>query len=216
MSPPDLGRCLCLVTDRGFRPASEFLSTVELAIDNGVTMVQYREKADLPGRACLSDLKSYRLGRQLRELTKAKRVRLLVNDRLDLAMAIDADGVHLGQTDLPLPVARTLWQPGRIYGLSVTTIEEARVASRDGADYLGVGTVFPTASKRDAPSAGLEMLGKIVAETRLPVIAIGGIGVDNASRVMQTGCAGIAVVSAIWGAQDPSLATRMLAAAIGA
>ena len=214
MSKPDLRGCLCLVTDRGFRPAGEFLSTIEQAIDNGVNMVQYREKSDQPGQGAISDRDSYRLGCQLRELTRRKGVWLVVNDRLDLAMAIDADGVHLGQNDLPVAVARKLWDRHRIFGLSIATIAEARQGLIDQADYLGVGAVFPTGTKLDAPAAGLKVLSGIVAETALPVIAIGGISLQNARQVMATGCAGIAVVSAIWGAADPGAAAEALAAAL--
>lgn len=214
MSGHDLRASLCLVTDRGFRPFREFLGTIEAAIAAGVTMVQFREKASHRGQPALSDRESYRLGCQIRNLTRATGTLLVVDDRLDLAMAIDADGVHLGQTDLPLALARKLWGETKLYGLSVASIPEAQAALAEGADYLGVGAVFPTATKTDGPSADLDCLAGIVKASRLPVIAIGGIGVNNVTAVMQTGCAGIAVVSAIWGAANPAAAAEKLAAMV--
>lgn len=202
-----LAGCLCLVTDPSFIPRERFLDTVALAIEGGAGMVQLRDKA---GR---SDRDVYRDGLALRDLCRGRGVPLVVNDRLDLAMALDADGVHLGRGDLPASVARRLWKPGALYGASASSVEEALAGIAEGADYLGAGAVFATATKGDARTAGLEALAAIVAASRLPVLAIGGIGTDNADRVMASGCAGLAVVSAVWGASDPRAAATALARA---
>ena len=200
-----LDACLCLVTDRSFVPEARFLDTVAAAIEGGATIVQLRDKG---GR---SDRAVYEEGRRLRALCAERGVPFIVDDRLDLAMALDADGVHLGQDDLPLSVARGLWKADAIYGASASSIEEALAAEREGADYVGVGAVFPTATKSDARCTGLAGLGEIVGAVGIPVMAIGGIGIGNAAEVMASGCAGLAVVSAIWAAGDPRAAAKDLA-----
>jgi thiamine-phosphate pyrophosphorylase len=190
---------LCLVTDRSFRPEAEFLSTIEAAIDAGVTWVQFREKAGLTDRA------AWKLAAQVRELTLRKNVPLIIDDRLDLAMAVDADGVHLGQTDLPLAAVRGQWKAGKLWGVSVFTPEQTQAARREGADYVGVGALFPTDTKVDAlpvPPLGLPGLTAV----GLPVIGIGGITPERTADLRRRGCAGVAVVSAVWGARDPAAA----------
>jgi len=196
---------LCLVTDRGLVPKERFLETIDEAISGGVTMVQLRDKG--PGR---STREVYEDGLALRALCAARGVPLVVNDRLDLALALKADGLHLGQGDLPAARARELWPRGAMLGISASNVAEAIAAGRDGADYIGVGAVFPTASKGDAELSGLAELGRIVAAVSIPVVAIGGITVGNARRVMATGCDGIAVISAIWAAPDPRAAAARL------
>ena len=188
---------ICLVTDRSFRAETEFLSTIEAAVDAGVTWVQFREKAGLSDRA------AWKLAEQVRELTLRKNVPLIIDDRLDLAMAVDADGVHLGQSDLPLTAVRPLWKPGKLWGVSVFTAEEAREARLAGADYVGVGALFPTATKADALPVAPLHLPELAAEG-LPVIGIGGITPERTADLRRLGCAGIAVVSAVWNAGDPA------------
>ncbi len=190
---------LCLVTDRSFRPEAEFLSTIEAAIDAGVTWVQFREKSGLTDRA------AFKLAREVRELTLRKNVPLIIDDRLDLAMAVDADGVHLGQTDLPLAAARGLWKTGKLWGISVFTPEQAQTARREGADYVGVGALFPTGTKTDALPVAPIGLPALTA-VGLPVIGIGGITPELTADLRRRGCAGVAVVSAVWGARDPGAA----------
>jgi len=190
---------LCLVTDRSFRPEAEFLSTLEAAVDAGATWVQFREKAGLSDRA------AWKLATEVRALTRRKRVPLIVDDRLDLAMAVDADGVHLGQTDLPLAAVRGLWKPGKLWGISVFTVEEARAARDAGADYVGVGALFHTTTKADALPVMPANLPALAA-VGLPVIGIGGVTPERSTELRRRGCAGVAVVSAVWGAPDPARA----------
>lgn len=193
---------LCLVTDAGFRPADEFLSTVETALKNGATMVQYREKS---GHYC--DKEIYDRGMELVTLCHRFGVQLVVDDRLDIAMAIGADGLHIGQNDLPLPVAKQIWPEGRIFGVSVADLREMRLAQEQGADYLGVGA-FPTTTKKDYSNVEAKLLSSMVKESSLPMMAIGGIQAENASIPIGWGCVGVAVISAIWKAPDPAVATR--------
>jgi thiamine-phosphate pyrophosphorylase len=195
---------LCLVTDRGFVPEKRFLEVVDAVIEGGATMVQLRDK----GGRC--DREVYEDGLSLRGLCRTRGVPFVVNDRLDLAMALEADGVHLGQGDLPLAAARRLWRRGAIFGVSASSVEEALAAEREGADYVGAGAVFSTATKADARCLGLVGLAEIARLARIPVIAIGGIGIANAAATMASGCAGIAVVSALWSAEDPAAAAREL------
>ncbi len=194
---------LCLVTDRSFRPEAEFLSTIEAAIDAGMTWVQFREKSGLSDRA------AWKLASDVRELTLRKGVPMIVDDRLDIAMAVDADGVHLGQTDLPLKAVRNLWKPEKLWGISVFTPEQARTALTEGADYVGVGALFPTGTKADALPVAPVNLPQLAA-IGLPVIGIGGITAERTPDLRRQGCAGVAVVSAVWGASDPARAAAAL------
>jgi thiamine-phosphate pyrophosphorylase len=209
MSAPRAARgldpCLCLVTDRSFVPDARFLDTVAAAIEGGATMVQLRDKGGKSDRAV------YEEGLLLRALCAERGVPFLVDDRLDLAMALEADGIHLGQDDLPLSAARRLWRASAIYGVSASSIGEALAAEREGADYVGVGAVFPTATKGDARCTGLSGLRDIVGAVGIPVMAIGGIGIGNAAGVMASGCAALAVISAIWSSEDPRRAAEALA-----
>jgi thiamine-phosphate pyrophosphorylase len=169
---------------------SAIASVVEEAVLGGVTMVQVREKS-------ASARAFYRLAVEMRNLTKRLHVPLIVNDRLDIALAVGADGVHLGQQDIPVEAARHLMGDG-IIGISAGTVEEAVRAWKGGADYIGAGAVFPTSSKGDSGEAiGLERLREICAAVEIPVIAIGGIDAANAPAVMRCGASGIAVISAI-------------------
>ena len=202
LNPGDLTLYLC--TDRALALGRSLLEAVEAAIDGGVTMVQLREKD-------ASSREFYELARAVRRLTCARRVPLVINDRLDIALAAGAEGLHIGQSDLPLEAARRI-AGGRVFiGVSAGSVEAALAAEAGGADYLGVGAVFPTGSKADAGDAiGLENLAAICRAVRIPVAAIGGIGPANAGAVMHSGAAGIAVISAILSQPDITAAAAEL------
>lgn len=135
----------------------------------------------------------------------------IVNDRLDVAIAAEADGVHLGQDDFPIPMARELLGEGRIIGGSAATLDEARKCLSEGADYVGFGPVYPTSSKDDAgPVSGIDILKQVVEIVPLPIIAIGGVGAENTAIVIRAGAHGIAVISAVCCQDDPEEATRSL------
>jgi thiamine-phosphate pyrophosphorylase len=200
-----------LVTDEGLSAGRSTVEIVEAAVRGGVDIVQLREKP-----ASAND--RYELGRELRELTREADVSLIVNDRVDLAVALDADGVHLGDDDLPVSVAREQLGEEAIIGRSVSTPEAARRAEAAGADYLGVGAVFATESKDDVPpeemGIGLDRIRAVREATDLPFVGIGGVTPENAASVVEAGADGVAVISAITGAEDPEAATRELAAAV--
>ena len=199
---------LYLVTDRGLARGRSIAWVVEAAVRGGVTAVQLREKS-------CSTRDFVRLGRELKSLLAAHQVPLIVNDRVDLALEIGADGVHIGQHDMDPRRARSLLGPDAIIGLSIETIEQARAAASLDVDYLGVGPVFATATKTDAaPPLGLAALAQIRAITRHAIVAIGGIGLENARQTIDSGADGVAVVSAICAADDPERAARELRQAI--
>ena len=200
-----------LVTQESLSAGRSTTDIVEAAIGGGVDAVQLREKGlDIGTR--------YELGRELRDLTTEAGVDLIVNDRVDLAHAIGADGVHLGQSDLPVSAAREILGPEATIGASVSTVSEARLAAITGADYLGVGAVYGTDSKPDAESAddalGLDRLADIAAAVKLPVVAIGGVTPDNAAAAIEAGASSVAVISAVTGADDPAAAVSELRAAV--
>lgn len=201
---------LYLVTDLALTGGRSLGEIVREAIEGGVTMVQYRDKGQ--GTRAMIDA----VQRLLRVAREAGRP-LVVNDRVDVALAADADGVHLGQEDMPVSMARYLLGPARILGVTAASPEQAREAERDGADYIGCNAVFATPTKVDTGAPlGLKGLRDLAASTSLPVVAIGGIHVGNAAEVLRTGVAGLAVVSAIMGAADPREAARRLAAIVAA
>lgn len=198
-----------LVTDRRSAGDRLLLDIVRAAIRGGVTAVQLRDKER-------ATRKTLELGRVLRELTRAAGVSLIVNDRVDLALALDADGVHVGQDDLPAAIARRLIGPERVLGVSAASVAEARRAERDGADYLGVGDVFGTLSKPDAGEPiGLARLAEIAQAVSVPVVGIGGITLENAAAVTGAGAVGVAVISAVMSAPDPEGAARRLGERVG-
>ncbi len=179
---------------------------VEAAIRGGVTMVQLREKVRPDGE-------TYRLGLALRELVRRAGAAFVVNDRPDLAVALRADGVHVGQDDLPVEAVRRV-APGLLVGASCHDLESARRVQ--DADYLGFGPVFPTPSKDDAAApTGVTALQAVVAEIRRPLVAIGGIALGNAAQLRGSGVAGVAVISAILGTADPEAAARDLRRELG-
>ena len=175
-------------------------------IGGGAQVVQLRQKHG--GKRQMLDL-----ARELASVCKEAGVPFIVDDHVDVALAMDADGVHVGQQDLPVTAVRQMLPPGKIVGCSAATLAEALQAEQDGADYLGVGAIFPTASKGDTRPAGLETLRAVRAAVGIPVIAIGGIGGENVAEVAAAGADGAAVISGILGAADVRLAAQRIAAA---
>jgi thiamine-phosphate pyrophosphorylase len=202
LNPADLLLYLC--TDRVLSLGRPITEAVEEAVAGGVTMVQLREKAASTGEF-------YRIALEVQAITRRFHVPLVINDRLDIALAVGAEGLHIGQSDLPLSAARRLGGTTLFIGVSVSTVKEALDAQAAGADYLGVGAVYPTGSKADAGEAiGLEGLAGIRAAVGIPVVAIGGVNGANAAAVMGTGVAGIAVISGILSRPDIRAAARNL------
>lgn len=198
----DIDLSLYLVTDNS-DDVEKFLKTIEEAIKGGTTVVQIREKT-------ADTLDFYNLALKVKEITSKYGVPLIINDRVDVALAIDADGVHVGQSDMPCEVTRKLIGPDKILGVSAATVDEARKAERDGADYIGTGAVFPTATKDDAPSVTKKELEDVVNSINIPVVAIGGINLENAHELKDTGIAGLSVVSAIMSSDNPKKASQEL------
>ncbi len=197
-----------VITDRRVAGDRSILEVVRAALRGGATVVQLREKA-------ATTRQMIELGRALHRITQEAGVPLIVNDRVDVALAVEAEGVHVGQDDMPAALARRLIGPDRILGVSAGTVEEAVQAERDGADYLGVGDVYGTPSKPDAGEPiGVEGLAEIARAVSIPVVAIGGIRPDNAAAVIRAGASGVAVISAVVGAPDPEAAARRLREAV--
>ncbi|WP_224270834.1 thiamine phosphate synthase [Haloprofundus salinisoli] len=201
-----------LVTQANFSAGRSSETVVRKAIEGGVDVVQLREKQT-------SARERYRLARVLRNLTAEVGIPFVVNDRVDIAVAADADGVHLGDDDLPVSAARAQLGENALVGRSVSTVAEARRAVEAGADYLGVGAVFSTSSKdvsEEESNIGVETVAAIADAVDVPFVAIGGITAENASDVVEAGADGVAVISEITGASDPATATRRLASAVEA
>jgi thiamine-phosphate pyrophosphorylase len=191
-------RGLCVISDE--RGAGD-LALVSEALEGGADIIQLRHKG-------LSGAALTRLALEARRLTAASRRRLIINDRLNVALEVGADGVHLGENDLPVKAARRLGGPGLIIGASAGRVDTALAAQQAGADYLGVGPIYPTTSKPDARAViGLAGLSSICRAVDIPVIAIGGIDSSRVSEVMAAGAAGVAVISAVAGAADRRAAT---------
>lgn len=186
---------LYLVTGRYGFSDEMFLKIVEEACQNGVTMVQLREK-DTTTRHF------YQLAVEVKQITDRYDIPLIINDRIDICLAVDADGVHIGDDEMPIKVVRSLIGPEKILGVSTKTTERARESKKEGADYLGVGAIFPTKTKQNPQRTSVETLKTIVAEVELPVVAIGGIKEDNMETFKNTGIDGVAVVSAIMLAEN--------------
>ena len=198
----NLDLSLYLVTDKS-DDVEKFLNTIEEAIKGGVTVVQIREKT-------ADTLDFYNLALKVKEITTKYDVPLIINDRVDIAMAVDADGVHVGQSDMPCDVTRRLIGEDKILGVSAATVQEAKKAQENGADYIGTGAVFPTQTKDDADSVTKEELEEIVKSIDIPVVAIGGITLDNASELADTGIKGLSVVSAIMSSENPKKSSQEL------
>ncbi len=201
MTKPRLSTPLYVITEPALRDPVE---SVRLVLEGGARLVQLRAK-----HATARELAQ--MGQAIRALTRRYGALFIVNDRLDIALAVEADGVHLGQDDLPVPLARKLAGEAFIIGVSAETLEEAQRAEAEGADYLGVGPMFATTTKPDAGTPiGPERLRAIKQAVSIPVYGIGGITSQNAPLVMQAGADGVCVISAIIGAPDPTEATRQL------
>lgn len=194
---------LYLVTDRTNKTDEEFLNIIEEAIKGGVTVVQIREKdADT--------LEFYNISNKVKEICSKYNVPLIINDRIDIALAIDADGVHIGQSDMPIKIARKLIGNDKILGISAHNLEEATDAEENGADYLGVGAIFSTSTKKDANDVSIDTLKEITSNVDIPTVAIGGINLDNVEKLKDTNISGISVVSAIMNAENPKIASENL------
>ncbi len=194
---------LYLVTDRRWLGERTLWDSVEEAIRGGVTLVQLREKE-------ISSKEFLELAQRVKEVTDRHGIPLIINDRIDIALAMDAGGVHVGPEDLPVPLARKLLGDGKIIGASAASVDEALLFQTQGADYLGVGAVFPTATKRGTEKVGLDDLRRIKSAVHIPVVAIGGINMENVTPVIETGVDGVAVVSAIMDQTDIRGAARQL------
>jgi thiamine-phosphate pyrophosphorylase len=193
-----------VLTDTFLQNRLSHLELAELAIAGGADTIQYRQKSGTTKEMIL-------ITGQMQAVCQRTGVTLIVNDRLDLALASKTDGIHLGQDDFPIPLARKILGQKAVIGGSAGTLEEARKCLLEGADYIGFGPVFPTTSKEDAaPAGGLDLLEHVVKEIALPIIAIGGINQENTPQVMKTGAYGIAVISAVCCQEDPKEATRVL------
>ena len=203
MRKEDIDYSVYLVTDRRNKTDEEFLYIIEEAIKGGTTIVQLREKT-------ASTKEFYELALRVKKITSRYGVPLLINDRIDIALAVDSEGVHIGQDDMPADIAREIIGDDKILGVSASTVDEAKKAEMDSADYIGSGAVFPTATKDDADSVSKEELKEIVDSIDIPVVAIGGITVKNANTLKGSGIAGFSVVSAIMSAEDPKEASRKL------
>lgn len=196
---------LYAVTDRSWLGEESLYSQVEKALKGGATFIQLREK-ELDKEHFLEE------AREIKELCKKYQVPFVINDNVEIAQEADADGVHVGQTDMEAGDVRAKLGPDKIIGVSVQTVEQALLAQERGADYLGVGAVFPTGSKADADEVSHETLKAICAAVEIPVIAIGGISTDNVRRLSGSGICGIAVISAIFAKKDIENAAKELKA----
>ncbi len=194
---------LYAVTDRSWLHGETLVSQVRKSLEGGVTFVQLREK-NLERETFLKE------ANELKALCAEYRVPFVINDDVDLAVRVDADGVHVGQGDMEAGRVRELLGPEKIIGVSCKTVEQALAAQASGADYLGVGAMFPTGTKTDATEVSAETLKKICAAVSIPVVAIGGISASNVEQLAGTGISGIAVVSAIFAQEDIRLAACRL------
>jgi thiamine-phosphate pyrophosphorylase len=202
-----IGR-LHVLTDTVLQSRFSHLELARMAIKGGADTIQFRQKTG-------ATREMIEIVRQLKQLCLDSGVTLIVNDRIDVAIAADADGVHLGQDDFPTGLARKLLGESRIIGGSAATLEEAQSCLAEGADYVGFGPVYPTASKSDAgPVTGIKLLKQTIEAIPLPIIAIGGISADNTPEVIRAGARGIAVISAVCCHKDPEQATRALRQAL--
>lgn len=189
---------LYLVTDRNQPAAGTFEQVVEEALQGGATLVQLREKTGDTGLL-------YERAVKIKRITDSFHVPLIIDDRIDIMMASGADGVHVGQSDMPADIARKMIGPDKILGVSAGTLEEAVKAEKDGADYLGVGAMFPTATKKDADITSPETLRKIMEAVHIPVVTIGGMNEKTIPLFKGYGLSGFAVVSAIMASSQPKM-----------
>ncbi len=198
-----IGR-LHALTDTVLQSRFSHLELARMAIKGGADTIQFRQKVG-------TTREMIEIVRQLKQLCQDSGVTLVVNDRLDVAIAAEADGVHLGQDDFPIPLARKLLGESRIIGGSAASLEEAQKCLAEGADYIGFGPVYPTESKADAdPVTGIKLLKQTVEAIPLPIIAIGGINIENTPEAIRAGAQGIAVISAVCCQENPEQATQAL------
>lgn len=194
---------LYLCTDRRLMTSPTIEASVESALRGGTTVIQLREKD-------CSSREFYELGLRVKKITERYNAPLIINDRVDIALAVGAAGVHVGQGDLPCKVVREIVGPDMIVGVSAATLDEAVRAEEDGADYLGVGAMYATATKTDTRPVSMEELLKIRAAVKIPIVVIGGINKQTLGNFKGTGVDGLAVVSAIVAQPDPEAAAREL------
>ena len=199
------GMTLYAVTDRSWLGERTLAQVVEDVLKGGATFLQLREK-ELDREAILAE------AREIQAIAARYHVPFVINDSVDIALACDADGVHVGQTDLMGRDVRALIGPDKILGITATTVELAVAAERAGADYIGAGAVFGTTTKQNAKNLSLDTLKAICQAVNIPVVAIGGINADNLPRLAGTGAAGAAVVSALFAQKDPEEAARRMRA----
>ena len=192
---------LYLVTNRYQDSVERFLAKVETACRSGVTIVQLREKN-------LTTNQYYQLAKQVKEITDAYQVPLIIDDRLDVCLAVDAAGLHIGDDELPVSVARQVLGPDKILGVTAKTVKRALEAEEGGADYLGTGAIFPTTTKENAPITLISTLKTICQRVAIPVVAIGGLTSENIDQLIGTGIAGVAVVRDLMKAEDVEAKTQ--------
>ena len=198
-----IGR-LHVITDESVQSRFSHVEIAKLAVEGGADVIQFRDKKRPAGE--LIDIAA-----SIRDVCRGAGAAFIVNDRIDVAIAIDADGVHLGQSDLPIAEARKLLGPGKIIGGTASNVEDALEAQRDGADYVGFGHIYPTSSKdKPTPAKGPEALLAVVGAVSIPVVAIGGITAENLPAVVETGVHGVAVIGAVCASEDPRGAAREL------
>ena len=194
---------LYLVTDRSVMSAKSLEQAVEQAIQGGCTVVQLREKY-------ASSREFFETAQRVKQITDSYHIPLIINDRPDICLAVNAAGIHIGQQDLPAKIVRSMVGPDKIIGVSAATLSEAIQAEQDGADYLGVGAMFATSTKTNTRPVTIERLTQIKQAVQIPVVAIGGIQSSNAATLTKTGIDGIAVVSAILAQENITHAAEQL------
>ena len=203
---------LYLVTDRAMVKGASLEEVVEQAVQGGVTLVQLREKEGDTGEL-------YQKAEKLKEILAPYHIPLIIDDRIDIMLAVDAEGVHVGQSDMPARIAREMIGPDKILGVSAHNLEEALQAEKDGADYLGVGAMYPTATKKDASCTSKAELEKIKKSVHIPVVAIGGINSHTIPDFTENSVDGFAIVSAIMAQENPKQAAgdlkKMIAKVVG-
>ena len=192
---------LYLVTNRYQDSVESFLKKVETACRSGVTIVQLREKN-------LTTNQYYQLAKEVKEITDAYQVPLIIDDRLDVCLAVDAAGLHIGDDELPVSVARQVLGPDKILGVTAKTVKRALEAEEGGANYLGTGAIFPTTTKENAPITLISTLKTICQRVAIPVVAIGGLTSENNDQLIGTGIAGVAVVRDLMQAEDIEAKTQ--------
>jgi thiamine-phosphate pyrophosphorylase len=204
MNKQNIDYSLYLVTDRELARGKSTVEVVKAAVSGGVTCIQLREKD-------CSTLEFIEQARAIKNFLEEREVPLIINDRLDVALAVGADGVHLGQSDMPLEMARKIAGSSMLIGISAESVQDAVEAENGGADYLGVSPIYATPTKTDtAPPLGIQGLREIKNRVKIPLVGIGGLNNSNAAEVIRNGADGVAVVSAIMAAEDPETAAMNL------